>query len=90
MWEHNESGHWQEGENGQVLTQGEHSFVWKQVENSNEEIGTCSVCGYTESRVVADEAQQSVKGKILIGLGVATAVLMMLSLAAPARKKKKR
>ena len=90
VWEHNESGHWQEGENGQVLTQGEHSFVWKQVENSNEEIGTCSVCGYTESRVVADEAQQSVKGKILIGLGVATAVLMMLSLAAPARKKKKR
>ena len=66
------------------------SFAWKQVESSNEEIGTCSVCGYTESRVVADEAQQSVKGKILIGLGVATAVLMMLSLAAPARKKKKR
>ena len=75
---------------GSRWTQGEHSFVWKQVENSNEEIGTCSVCGYTESRVVADEAQQSVKGKILIGLGVATAVLMMLSLAAPARKKKKK
>ena len=90
MWEHNESGHWQENESGQVLAQGEHSFVWKQVENSNEEIGTCSVCGYTESRVVADEAQQGIKGKILIGLGVATAVLMMLSLAAPARKKKKK
>ena len=65
-------------------------MVWTAVEGSNEEQGRCSVCGYTASRIVEDPAQQSLKGKILIGLGVATAVLMILSVAAPGKKKKKR
>ena len=52
--------------------------------------GRCSVCGYTAARIVENDAQQSLKGKLLIGLGVTTAVLMMLSLAAPKKKKKRR
>ena len=90
MWQFNDGGHWQEGENGATLDLGEHSMVWTAVEGSNEEQGRCSVCGYTASRIVEDPAQQSLKGKILIGLGVATAVLMILSVAAPGKKKKKR
>ena len=60
----------------------------KYQEGSNEEQGRCSVCGYTAARIVENDAQQSLKGKLLIGLGVTTAVLMMLSIAAPGRKKK--
>ena len=50
----------------------------------------CSECGYTVYRVSEDNSRQDVKGKILIGLGVVTGVLMMLSLAAPKKKKKRR
>ena len=50
----------------------------------------CSVCGYTTTRMSESVARQELKGKLLIGLGVAVAVLMMLSLAAPRKKKHKR
>ena len=54
---------------------------------SGQEQGECSECGYTAYRLDEGAAKQDVKGKILIGLGVATGLLMMLSLAAPKKKK---
>ena len=67
---------------------GEHSFAWTSLGGGQEQ-GVCSVCGYTATRTVQTDAKQDVKGKILIGLGVATAVLMMLSLATPKKKKRR-
>ena len=90
VWKHNASGHWHDDGNGGITDEGEHSFVWTAVKGSGEEQGVCSVCGYTASRVSETDSHQDIKGKILIGLGVATGVLMMLSLATPKKKKKKK
>ena len=90
LWKHNESSHWREYSDGTVTDQGEHHLSWSQGENAGEEKGVCSECGYTVYRVSEDNSRQDVKGKILIGLGVVTGVLMMLSLAAPKKKKKRR
>lgn len=90
VWKHNDSGHWHDDGNGGITDEGEHSFVWTALSGSSEEQGVCSVCGYTTTRQIETDPRQDVKGKILIGLGVATAVLMMLSLAAPKKKKKKK
>ena len=88
VWKHNESGHWHDDGNGGVTDSGEHSFAWTSLGGGQEQ-GVCSVCGYTATRTVQTDAKQDVKGKILIGLGVATAVLMMLSLATPKKKKRR-
>ena len=50
----------------------------------------CSVCGYTTTRVSESVARQQLKGRLIVGLGVAVAVLMMLSLAAPKKVKRKK
>ena len=90
VWKHNESGHWHERADGSTIDVGEHRFVWTQGESDGEEIGVCSECGYTVYRVSENASKQDVKGKILIGLGVVTGLLMMLSLAAPKKKKRRR
>ena len=89
-WMSNEGGHWHEDEQGNTSDLAEHSFVWSAPDEKGEEQGVCSVCGYTVSRVSDSVARQDLKGKLLIGLGVAAAVLMMLSLAAPKKKKHRR
>ncbi|MBQ3482506.1 MAG: hypothetical protein IJH48_09355, partial [Oscillospiraceae bacterium] len=88
-WHSREEGHWHENDRGQVSDFGEHSFVWSEPNEKGEETGVCSVCGYTAVRMSESVARQELKGRLLIGLGAAVAVLMMFSLAAPKKKKKK-
>ena len=89
-WQSNEGGHWHESATGETGDLAEHSFVWSAPNEKGEETGVCSVCGYTLVRMSENVAKQDLKGKLIIGLGVAAAVLMMLSLAFPTKKKRKR
>ncbi len=88
-WKHNESSHWLESESGVVREVGEHRFVWTSEGDKGEERGVCADCGYTITRVNEVSARQDAAGKILIGLGAAVGVMMMLSLAAPKKRKPK-
>ena len=89
VWKYNETTHWRESTSGIVSDLGEHRIVWSGELHNGKERGECSECGYVAVREAEGAAKQDVKGKILIGLGVAMGLLMMLSLAAPKKKKSK-
>jgi len=90
VWKRNDVSHWHESESGEVTDSAEHSFVWSGIEGTTQERGECSVCGFVAVRESELAASQNIKGKLLIGLGTATAVLMMLYLAAPKKRRNRR
>lgn len=89
-WQSNEGGHWHENAAGETSDLAEHSYVWSEADEQGRETGVCSVCGFTTTRISPTYTRNELKGKLIIGLGVAVAVLMMLSLAAPKKKKHRR
>ena len=102
-WKQDSSAHWHEGADGEVSDKASHAFVWRETraataDLAGEETGTCSFCGYTETRPLAYSESAGEQGgdplrTVLYGMlgaaGAGIVALAVYGLAQPKSKKRR-